>query len=147
MILAELQLLEENSSEKKLNQLIIYHFTNTCFIEYVRQILLQNNVASLVLSCELFPKKEADVSTFLSNFLWNLPYRYRIGQMCADNIIGFLTATLNICVEEPYFLQDCVLIISKLLIINEGFFHGQVVRSLTPHIQLFIERLDLHDKY
>lgn len=39
--------------------------------------------------------------------------------------------------------MDSVLIISKLLIINEGYFHGQVVRSLTPHIQLFIERLEL----
>jgi hypothetical protein len=46
------------------------------------------------MTCKMFENKETDISTFLSNFIYNIPTPYKISVESKDHIISFLKATL-----------------------------------------------------
>jgi hypothetical protein len=136
-----LQLLSANL-HPRLNIIIIYLFTNCCCTESVRLALLQGQPIRAATHCSLFDNKETDLSTFLSTFLHNLPYNYRLKQPECDFAIDFVRKSEELSRVEKDLRVDCMLITSKLLIVNEGAFHGEVISRLSPNIKGFLLKLD-----
>jgi hypothetical protein len=86
MIQDLIDLLVDNINPK-LNHLIIYLLTNTCCCNMVRARLLEGKAVRAIIGCGVFENKETDISTFLFNFLCNLPFNYSLPSESKDCII------------------------------------------------------------
>ena len=94
----------------------------------------------VVTTCRVFENKETDISTFLCNLICNLPYYYRIEH--PECVIDFLAKTEELARVDKDLRIDCMLIASRMLTINEGECHSQVIEKLAKNLKGYIERLD-----
>ena len=138
-----MQLLEANVSIK-LNHLILMNFTNLSKYLHIQYSLIKNNVIKKVMRCHLFPGKEEDISIFLSNLIYNLPFKFKLKRNDVQELINFIWQKQTIIKKERFFFQDCLLIINKLLIVNDGAFHREIIDRLDSVIWFYIENLSQH---
>ena len=69
-----------------------------------------------------------------------MPYYYRIEH--AECVIEFLVKNEELARVDKDLRIDSMLIASRMLTINEGECHGDVVRKLEKNLKGYIERLD-----
>jgi hypothetical protein len=74
--------------------------------------------------------------------LHNLPYEYPIADEEKNYAIEFVRKNGELCKVDKDLRVDCMLITSKLLIINEGAYHTEVIRRLSPNIKDFLLKLE-----
>ena len=91
-------------------------------------------------TCKVFENKETDISTFLCNFICNLPYYYRIEH--PECVIEFLAKTEELARVDKDLRIDCMLIASTMLTINERECHAQVIEKLVTNLKGYVQRLD-----